>query len=147
MRQRMMQDQYANHRPPVKVEEVEPSNVAANVASNNGVSNTASHPVSDSYPPGSTLDDTEREIYDSLPKSMQRKAKLFIDKIISRSDMRWTTRNNSFSSGKWSPVATSSIWSTTPWEKKETLRAHGLGSFRHGTEGSQRSPRAGRKSP
>ena len=70
MRQRMMQDQYANHRPPVKKEVVQPSNVAANVASNNG--NPASHPISDANPP--TFDDTEREIYDSVPKSMQRKA-------------------------------------------------------------------------
>ena len=90
MRQRTMQDQYANHRPPVKVEVVQPSNVAANVAANNGVSNPASHPVSDSNPP--TSDDTEREIYDSVPKSMQRKAKLFIDKIKSRSDMRWNDK-------------------------------------------------------
>ena len=82
MRQRMMQDQYANHRPPVKVEVVQPSNAAANVASNNG------NPVSDSNP----SDDTEREIYDSVPKSMQRKAKLLIDKIKSRSDMRWNEK-------------------------------------------------------
>ena len=52
MRQRMMQDQYANHRPPVKVEVVQPSNAAANVTSNNG------NPVSDS----NLSDDTEREI-------------------------------------------------------------------------------------
>ena len=86
MRQRMMQDQYANHRPPVKVEVVQPSNAAANVTSNNGVS----HSVSDSNPP--TFDDTEREIYDSVPKSMQRKAKVLIDKIKSRSDMRWNDK-------------------------------------------------------
>ena len=84
MRQRMMHYQYANHRPPVKVEVVQPSNAAANVASNNGVS----HPVSNSNP----SDDTEREIYDSVPKSMQRKAKLLIDKIKSRSDMRWNDK-------------------------------------------------------
>ena len=80
MRQRMMQDQYANHRPPVKVEVV--SNADANVASNNG------NPVSDFNP----SDDTEREIYDSVPKSMQRKAKLLIDKIKSRSNMRWNDK-------------------------------------------------------
>ena len=55
---------------------------AANVASNNG------NPVSDSNP----SDDTEREIYDSVPKSMQRKAKLLIDKIKSRSDIRWNDK-------------------------------------------------------
>ena len=89
MRQRMMQDQYANHRPPVKVEVVQPSNVAANLAAN-VASDPASDSASGSHPP--TFDDTEREIYDSVPKSMQRKAKLLIDKIKSRSDIRWNDK-------------------------------------------------------
>ena len=90
-----------NYIPPVKVEVVQRSNVAANVVLNNRGSNPASHPVSDSNPP--TFDDTEREIYDSVPKSMQRKAKLLIDKIKSRSDIRWNDKGELFCEQKVGP--------------------------------------------